>query len=130
MPSGRSRNTRLPRVFSPVEWEFFVAGHHMGEEPAADSRHVPRPRRTFLRLIVLVVMAAASLLAWQGPGKNAAPWIASKLRPAAAARTGLVARAAKLIAAPAALSKAPAAVAGPRPAPHPATANRQRLRSR
>jgi hypothetical protein len=118
-------------TFSQMERAFFAAGSTMGrdiEEASPPSGN--RMRRSVLRLTAIVVLAAAGVLAWQGPVKAAVPRIASMLQPAAAARSGSTARATEALQAPRATSKALAAAPGPRPAPHPATAARQRGRHR
>jgi len=135
--SSPSKNAPVKRkvlaspAFSPMERAFFAAGARLGgDEEQHPASKAGSSRRGVLRLAAIVVLAAAGVLAWQGPVKVAAPHLASMLQPAAAARSKSTARAAEVLQAPHATNKAPAATPGTRPAPHPATATRQRGRHR
>ena len=126
--------------FSRAETEFFLAGQAVtseqpAEEPAAKIAH-PRPvRRAALRVLVSAMVAGASVLAWYGPGRVAAPLALSYVQIASPAQTSALARAGAIFAPPRQISQAqvPAQAAtspAVRPKPHPATANRSRSRHR
>lgn len=132
--------------FSCAETEFFLAGQALPPElpaaaPAEQVRH-PRPiRRAALRVLVSAMVAGASVLAWYGPGRVAAPIALSYVQITSPAQTSALARVGTIFAPPRQVSQAPAPAKGAspatpapaataRPKPHPATANRSRSRHR
>jgi hypothetical protein len=126
--------------FSFAETEFFLAGDVLPQASGVQDRpariaQVRLARRAALRLIVGALVAGASVLAWYGPGRVAAPIAMSHVQIAEPAQTSALARAGALFAPVRQISQAPApakAAAPPavRPKPHPATANRSRSRHR
>jgi hypothetical protein len=132
--------------FSRAETEFFLAGQAQPPElptaaPAVRVGH-PRPiRRAALRMLVSAMVAGASVLAWYGPGRVAAPIALSYVQISSPAQTNALSRIGTIFAPQRQVSQlpAPAKIASPptaapattvRPKPHPATANRSRSRHR